>query len=87
MNGFSEAGSKPCNPGIMRTPRGLDIELTAFNTCTGCPYLGYCTGNYPGLAYTMKGEVHHPSPDACLRAFLAQGGRIPGVEMNGNGHG
>jgi SynChlorMet cassette radical SAM/SPASM protein ScmE len=51
--------------------------LTVFEFCAGCPYIPYCTGNCPGLAYSLTGQVDHPSPDACLRKFLGDGGRIP----------
>jgi len=53
------------------------IPLSCFSFCEGCPYVNYCTGNCPGLSYTMVGEVNHPSPDACLRKFLAEGGSLP----------
>jgi len=53
------------------------IPLSGFEFCAGCPYIPYCTGNCPGLAYTLTGTVDHPSPDACLRSFLAGGGAIP----------
>jgi SynChlorMet cassette radical SAM/SPASM protein ScmE len=53
------------------------IPLSGFSFCEGCEYLQYCTGNCPGLSYTLVGEVNHPSPDACLRKFLADGGRLP----------
>ena len=53
------------------------IPLTGFEFCAGCSYIPYCTGNCPGLAYTITGEVDHPSPDACLRRFLEEGGIIP----------
>lgn len=52
------------------------IPLTAFQFCAGCSYIPYCTGNCPGLAYTLTGRVDHPSPDACLRRFLKEGGAI-----------
>jgi SynChlorMet cassette radical SAM/SPASM protein ScmE len=52
------------------------IPLTEFEFCDGCPYIPYCTGNCPALAYTLTGQVNHPSPDACLRRFLYEGGRI-----------
>ena len=39
--------------------------------------MNYSTGNCPGLSYTLVGEVNHPSPDACLRKFLDEGGRLP----------
>ncbi|HQL89858.1 MAG TPA: SynChlorMet cassette radical SAM/SPASM protein ScmE [Syntrophales bacterium] len=54
-----------------------EIPLSGFSFCEGCPYVNYCTGNCPGLSYTLTGEVNHPSPDACLRKFLAEGGRLP----------
>jgi len=50
------------------------ISLTEFEFCAGCDYLPYCTGNCPALAYTLTGQVNHPSPDACLRKFKAEGG-------------
>ena len=52
------------------------IPLTEFEFCAGCSYIPYCTGNCPGLAYTLTGKVDHPSPDACLRRFLEEGGTI-----------
>jgi len=52
------------------------IPLTEFDFCAGCPYIPYCTGNCPGLAYTLTGQVNHPSPDVCLRRFLEEGGTI-----------
>ncbi len=54
-----------------------EIPLSGFSFCEGCPYVNFCTGNCPGLSYTLMGEVNHPSPDACLRTFLAEGGRLP----------
>jgi SynChlorMet cassette radical SAM/SPASM protein ScmE len=53
------------------------IPLSSFEFCAGCDYIAYCTGNCPGLAYTLTGQVDQPSPDACLRRFLADGGRLP----------
>ena len=53
------------------------ISLPSFTFCQGCAYTDYCTGNCPALAYTITGEVNHPSPDACLRLFQEQGGRLP----------
>ena len=52
------------------------IPLTDFKFCAGCPYIPYCTGNCPGLAYALTGMVDHPSPDACLWRFLKEGGVI-----------
>lgn len=53
------------------------IPLTDFEFCAGCSYVPYCTGSCPGLAYALTGQIDHPSPDACLRRFLAEGGSIP----------
>jgi SynChlorMet cassette radical SAM/SPASM protein ScmE len=53
------------------------ISLSGFAFCEDCAYLNYCTGSCPGLSYTLVGEVNHPSPDTCLRKFLAEGGRLP----------
>jgi len=53
------------------------IPLSGFAFCEGCEYIDFCTGNCPGLSYSILGEVNHPSPDACLRKFLAEGGRLP----------
>lgn len=55
------------------------IPLSDFEFCRGCDYVEFCTGNCPGLAYTLTGKVNHPSPDACLKRFLADGGRLPEV--------
>ena len=65
------------HPALNQLRQRHTIPLTAFEFCTGCPYIPYCTGNCPGLAYTMIGQVDHPSPDACLRRFLAEGGKLP----------
>lgn len=52
------------------------IPLAGFEFCDGCSYIPYCTGNCPGLAYSLTGKIDHPSPDACLRLFLKNGGTI-----------
>jgi SynChlorMet cassette radical SAM/SPASM protein ScmE len=56
--------------------------LADFEFCRGCAYLNYCTGNCPALAYALLGLVDHPSPDACLRKYLKEGGKLP-EEMPG----
>ena len=55
------------------------ISLEDFPFCRDCPYISYCTGNCPAIAYNLTGKTDHPSPDACLRQFLAQGGRLPDI--------
>lgn len=57
------------------------ISLKDFEFCKECEYINYCTGNCPALAYTLVGEVNHPSPDACLKRFLDAGGRLPSVSF------
>jgi SynChlorMet cassette radical SAM/SPASM protein ScmE len=57
------------------------VPLSGFEFCRGCPYLPYCTGNCPALAYTTTGDESHPSPDACLRRFLSEGGRLPSPDL------
>lgn len=52
------------------------ISLDSFEFCSGCEYIPYCTGNCPSAAFRHLGQVNHPSPDACLRNFLQQGGQI-----------
>lgn len=53
------------------------IPLSSFDFCRECPYTDHCTGNCPATAYTMTGEINHPSPDACLRLFQREGGSLP----------
>jgi SynChlorMet cassette radical SAM/SPASM protein ScmE len=64
------------SPALNRLRDRHAIPLTGFEFCAGCSYIPYCTGNCPGLAYTLTGLVDHPSPDACLRRFLEEGGAI-----------
>jgi SynChlorMet cassette radical SAM/SPASM protein ScmE len=54
------------------------LPLSQFAFCSGCPYMPYCTGNCPGLAYSLTGQVNQPSPDACLKRYLDTGGSLPG---------
>lgn len=53
------------------------IPLAEFEYCRDCDYRPYCTGNCPALAYLITGDAYRPSPDACLRRFLEEGGRLP----------
>lgn len=68
------------NSPILNDMRGRNqIPLSSFETCRDCAYQPYCTGNCPGLAYTLTGQINYPSPDACLRQFLADGGSLDGI--------
>jgi sulfatase maturation enzyme AslB (radical SAM superfamily) len=62
--------------GFRRRP---EILLSNFAYCRECDYLNYCRGGCPALSYTITGEVYGPSPDACLKKFLAEGGKLPAV--------
>jgi Fe-coproporphyrin III synthase len=65
------------NPILNQIRQRHKIPLKGFEYCANCSYQPYCTGNCPGLAYSLTGQVDHPSPDACLRRFLDEGGSIP----------
>lgn len=65
------------HPELRKLRERSRIPLSAFEFCRGCEFINYCTGNCPALAYTMTGKVNHPSPDACLKRFLNEGGRLP----------
>lgn len=65
------------HPTLERLRERQNTPLTSFAFCRDCEFLSYCTGNCPALAYTLTGNDQHPSPDACLRRFLAQGGHLP----------
>ena len=62
-----------------RLRRRREIPLSSFSFCRDCAYAPYCTGNCPGLAYSLTGEIERPSPDACLKRFLAAGGALPSL--------
>lgn len=59
----------------MRDRNNTRLEDSEY--CKDCPYIPYCTGNCPAIAYTITGDVHAPSPDSCLRDYLANGGQLP----------
>lgn len=68
------------HPELYRLRTRHRSPLSDFPFCRHCPYVNYCTGNCPAVAYTLAGSVDHPSPDACLRQFLEQGGTLPEEE-------
>ena len=65
------------HPKLNRLRERRTIPLHSFPYCKGCDYIPYCTGNCPALAYSIFGDLNHPSPDACLKQFIAQGGELP----------
>lgn len=70
------------SPALNRLRHRHTVVLNDFDFCADCPYIHYCTGNCPGLAYSLTGNVDRPSPDACLRQFLADGGTLPDQEVD-----
>jgi SynChlorMet cassette radical SAM/SPASM protein ScmE len=62
---------------LKRLRQRSHITLSQFEFCKGCDYISYCSGNCPALAYNILGEENHPSPDACFKRFLEEGGRLP----------
>ncbi|MBI5833757.1 MAG: SynChlorMet cassette radical SAM/SPASM protein ScmE [Armatimonadetes bacterium] len=63
-------------PALVAMRARAAIPLSDFAFCDGCEWRDHCTGNCPGLAYSLTGQVDHPSPDACLRRYVEAGGRI-----------
>ncbi len=66
---------------LKRLRERRQIPLTNFPQCRACEYNRYCTGNCPALAHTISGSILGPSPDACLKNFLDNGGRLPRIEQ------
>jgi SynChlorMet cassette radical SAM/SPASM protein ScmE/SynChlorMet cassette protein ScmD len=64
------------HPNLHRLRERRTIPLHSFSYCKGCNYIPYCTGNCPALAYSILGNLNHPSPDACFKQFIAQGGEL-----------
>ena len=64
------------NPELNRLRMRRSIPLNELDFCRGCDYVQYCTGNCPGTAFNLTGDTNSPSPDACLRKFLSEGGNI-----------
>jgi SynChlorMet cassette radical SAM/SPASM protein ScmE len=75
QDSFVEVWQKNKDLSILRQRH--HIPLSGFHYCRDCNYLNFCTGNCPGVGYALTGQVNFPSPDACLKRFLAQGGSIP----------
>ncbi len=65
------------NPVLNKFRERRNIALNNFEYCHNCDYINYCAGSCPALAYTIFGTDEHPSPDACIKRFLAEGGKLP----------
>ena len=69
------------HPEIKRLRQRCNIPLSDFEFCRDCDYVNCCTGNCPALAYMILGDENHPSPDACLKRFLEEGGQLPDEDL------
>jgi SynChlorMet cassette radical SAM/SPASM protein ScmE len=67
------------HPEVLKMRSRRDMPLSDFDQCRGCAYVNYCSGSCPAVAYNITGDTYRPSPDACLRLFLEEGGIIPGM--------
>lgn len=65
------------HPELNRLRRRHETPLSDFSFCRDCVYIAGCTGNCPAIAYQLTGSDHNPSPDACLKRFLDDGGQLP----------
>ena len=68
------------HPELLKLRRRNTISLDSFPECAACEYRMTCTGNCPAGAFTRTGDVYAPSPDGCLKRFLAEGGRIVRIQ-------
>jgi SynChlorMet cassette radical SAM/SPASM protein ScmE len=71
------------HPELNRFRRRSSIPLRDFDFCRECPYVDFCTGNCPAVAHSTLNDAYRPSPDACYRRFLDEGGRPPPTEPAG----
>ncbi len=67
------------HPELNRFRNRTSIPLSDFEYCRGCDFMNYCTGNCPALAFTLLNDPYQPSPDACLKRFLEEGGKLPKI--------
>lgn len=48
------------------------VELKSFAECADCAWQESCTGNCPGVAFSLTNTVDRPCPSACLKRFQAE---------------
>lgn len=65
------------HPELVLLRRREKIQLSSFESCTGCEYAQHCSGGCPALAYALTGSTDQPSPTDCLKKFLDEGGSLP----------
>lgn len=56
--------------------RRAEVALDSFEFCADCGYRPYCTGNCPAVGFELTGQVDHPCPESCLRAYIQRGGEL-----------
>jgi SynChlorMet cassette radical SAM/SPASM protein ScmE len=71
------------HPEMLKLRQRNTIPLSDFEYCRGCAYIPNCTGNCPGLAYMLLGDINLPSPDACLKKYFEDGGILPEILFEG----
>ena len=69
------------HPELTRLRERRTIPLSNFEFCKECDYINYCTGGCPATAYSITGDVNHPSPDSCIKRFLEEMGRLPDEKL------
>ena len=68
------------HPELERLRNATRIPLTEVEFCTGCAYINYCAGSCPGISYMATGKENVPYPEACMKRFIENGGRLPTYE-------
>lgn len=57
---------------LNRMRERVEVPLTSFDECLDCDWRESCTGNCPGTAFTMTGEINRPCPNNCLKRFVEE---------------
>lgn len=65
------------HPEMKRLRERRNTELRSFARCRDCEYADYCRGGCPAVAYGLGRDENIPSPDACYKQFLSDGGELP----------
>lgn len=65
------------HPELKKLRERKEIPLSNFESCRDCPYMNYCTGNCPSVAFNLSGDAYSPNMDSCLKKYLAEGGKMP----------
>jgi SynChlorMet cassette radical SAM/SPASM protein ScmE len=57
------------SPALKEMRSRWSVPLSSFDDCHECQWLESCTGNCPGTAYSLTGEINRPCPETCLKRF------------------